>query len=144
MIRSEEMKLGNYFNCPREDQNPFRVDFIEGLNKDWAKVGMESPVFGEHPVLGIMKGHGLTWESKDLSGIILTHTLLARLPFKKYYESEWQVKYEHAEHPELVLLFKNGKVFFLKGGTHLMECKYLHQLQNIYYALTGVELNVNL
>lgn len=52
------------------------------------------------------------------------------------------------------LYFKNYDMDLCLGGTHYIlddfedittgECKYLHQLQNLYFALTGEELNVQL
>lgn len=47
--------------------------------------------------------------------------------------------------------FESGEILLVEGGvfiiTHLIEKKvirHLHQLQNIYYALTGKELDVSL
>ena len=38
----------------------------------------------------------------------------------------------------------NGKLFTLDIGEEQIELKYIHQLQNLYFALTGEELKIEL
>lgn len=42
-------------------------------------------------------------------------------------------------HPELYLNWNEGSIWI---GEYNTKCKYAHQLQNIYFALTGEELTI--
>ena len=118
MIQANELRLGNYFETPEQKEKVREISFSydEGVTfiNDW-NVSIIKP-------------------------IPLTEEILLKCGFEK----------------------KNGYVFrkigfILNGrkvkdsiGFHFIhyecttECSYLHQLQNLYFALTGEELNVEL
>lgn len=75
--------------------------------------------------------------------VTLTEEKLLKCGFKSYgteilYQDQLN-KLEAYKHP-----MKDGHGFALKGCYALPHVKYLHQLQNLYFALTGEELNINL
>jgi len=75
--------------------------------------------------------------------IPLTEEWLLRFCFKK-------VRYEKYAHEKLDKLkayphvIKDGYGFYIQGAYTLPNIKYVHQLQNLYFALTGEELKIQL
>jgi hypothetical protein len=76
----------------------------------------------------------------DFDLIPLTHEILKKAgfvsfedgwygltPFRKGYMWTWNIYDRH-----------------LQWNGNIVPCQYLHQLQNLYYALTGEELNIDL
>lgn len=103
----------------------------------------------EVEINGILRG-GFYIENTDLklqlnagdrfSPIPLTEEWLIKFGFKKsylYWRNKLSAKVE----------FKlQNMVWFYKGGclqSNYIEIKSVHQLQNLYFALTGVELEIN-
>ena len=142
MIQSNELRLGNWVNTPRKDHSPFRIDSIEYCTKDYCQVGMST----------IEGGHPLTWDNKDIDSISLTEDLIIRAGFIKA-----DSKYKYYYHPKTVLFaLQNvsdleGEIKIVVGRTSSfsfllisIEIKYLHHLQNVFYSLTGEELNIEL
>jgi hypothetical protein len=143
MIKPQDLRKGLYFNVPRKDQCPFRIDVIEHLSDNYAKVGMSSGMYklGEFE----MEGHPLTWELKDLEPIPLTEEWLLRMGFSRHHlnysngiiyilnvpnntEFEWGV------YPNML-----GSGFQIHQRQMLA---YVHTLQNIIHSLTGEELTI--
>lgn len=133
-LQANELRLGNYVNCPRQDQNPFRIDGIEFLNKNNCKVEMEwMPNF-----------HPLTWELKDLQPMPLTEEIVKKTGFVQQLEpSIWFKKPFHLNLDSTWWWCIDG-CFEGEEGSKWREVKHLHQLQNLYFNLTGEELDVKL
>lgn len=73
-------------------------------------------------------------------GVAITEEWLLKLGFEEEYRSEFTIKFTHADINEIG--YDWNKTFnwrFRFYGNHL-ECKYVHQLQNLYFAITGEEL----
>jgi len=81
--------------------------------------------------------------NKLIQPIPLTEEWLLRFCFKK-------VRYEKYAHEKLDKLkayphvIKDGYGFYIQGAYTLPNIKYVHQLQNLYFALTGEELKIQL
>ena len=85
------------------------------------------------------------FEFKHLEPIQLTEEILLKCGFEK--KQEW---YRHNEMKKYTI--ESGVIDLTKGryhirqyiskdkSLHLSDLKYLHQLQNLYFALTGKEL----
>jgi hypothetical protein len=132
MITTRELRTGLYFNVPRKDQCPFRIDLIEHLSDNYAKVGMSS---GTYKLAEIeMEGHPLTWELKDLEPILLNEQWL-RDKFKL--EPAGFGKYRYKDR----LIIKRGDFFYDYGSGKQFE--FVHRLQNFIYELTDTELSIN-
>lgn len=74
----------------------------------------------------------------DMQPIPLKEELLYKCGFRKDNNSG---KF-HAAHIEIC--FSNGESFGMTGNAPIYNLKCLHHLQNIYYDLTGIELEVKL
>lgn len=130
MITPNELRKGLYFNVPRKDQCPFRIDVIEHLDDNFAKVGMKSGIYKMGEIE--MEGHPLTWYLKDLDPIPLTEEIL---------EKVCQIKNRK--------LYLHGRIIINRSGEWYdyasdVKLKHVHQLQNFIFALTNEELNLNL
>lgn len=77
--------------------------------------------------------------------IKLTEEILLKSGFAEFYKSDFSVKLECIKNPIFEFVRRNDKDWNLriKGETH-KHIKYLHQLQNLYFALTGTELKIEL
>lgn len=144
-IKATDIRLGNYFNVPNREQSPFRVDEIEYLSQQRAKVGMSL----------IPCGHPLTWYLDDLSGVPLTEDWLLKLGFSS---EEYRDKSKHIGinfgQTDFTLVkpgsldFEHIKHFgfeFDAGGwPRLKQFEYVHELQNFFYCYSGEELEVKI
>ena len=92
-----------------------------------------------------IKDHKTFINAKDIYEIALNNNKHSYIPLTE----EWLVKFgfeiewiiSHKE--EYFNLFQKGDVYFYSADAHhhtSEEIKYVHQLQNLYFALTGKEL----
>ena len=87
--------------------------------------------------------------SEFIKPILLTETLLIKSGFELYYESQFCKRYELILNTEICYSFSNledyrGSVGFSYVGKVIQNIKFVHQLQNLYFALTGQELTIEL
>jgi hypothetical protein len=73
---------------------------------------------------------------EDIEGVVLTSEILEKCGFVKQNGYPYKFLYGY-------LRLRNS-VFFFKYHDIEIEILYLHQLQNLYFALTGEELNIQL
>jgi len=90
------------------------------------------------------------FEFKELKPILLTEEILLKCGF------EWSIQHQSYKHKNFKYVIDfynshpqfNSSVCFLnkehRSGENLICIHYLHQLQNLYFALTNTELTVNL
>lgn len=80
--------------------------------------------------------------------IPITEDLLLKAGFVQTYKSRWHTDYDADElgHGEIGVNFyhENNTIVFRFYGEHRTPLHFLHQLQNLYFALTGEELKINL
>lgn len=74
---------------------------------------------------------------KDIYPIELTHDLLIRSGFS---EKDGIYKYMYRELTEIFSTF--NEFFFRYDGKFIASCRYLHELQNIFFALYKEEIRV--
>jgi len=123
-MKASELRIGNFFNVPIKEQCPFRIDAFEYCSEKFIKVAQEVKLNG-------FEVHPLTWYGRDLKPIPLTEEWLIKLGAKKdkidntYYLSE------------LEIMLPN---FFRYKTSIISRIDYVHQLQNLYFVLTGEEL----
>ncbi len=117
MIQAKEVRIGNLVEFNGE------VFEIESISRDLPNIKLDSRGIGVVP-----------WVS--LNGVTLTEEWLVKFGF------EFNVDY---------VIFKNGfTICFEKQGSWLncflesigIEILYVHQLQNLYFALTAQELTL--
>ena len=70
----------------------------------------------------------------DVSPLFLTEEWLVKFGFEKPMNGSW------FSNDKLEIDLSNGFRVFLLGGVKSIEIKHVHQLQNLYFALTGEEL----
>ena len=140
-MKANELRIGNWVNTPNQNQNPFRVDYFDEL-KVYMKTGTyNAGAFGDIPF------HPLTWDISQLSPIPLTPEVLEKCGLSRDSEG-WFLSFDLKIYDPLV---RNGvgglsqndfKIVSILYGTKLFPIgiKYLHQLQNLYFAITGKEL----
>jgi hypothetical protein len=125
-MKANELRIGNYVNVPNYKQCPFRIDAFEHCSEKFIKVAQEV-------ILNGFEVHPLTWYGGDLQPIPLTEEWLLKLGAKKdkidntYYLSE------------LEIILPN---FFRYKTSMIRRIEHVHQLQNLYFALTGEELTI--
>lgn len=117
-MKANEIRLGNLFKCYNFDLT------IGSINKEY---------------VGHITNEG-GFLITDLEPIPLTEEWLVKFGF---YESETNGEYWL---PKLAFIKKNEYGFFVykirKGLTEISKFQYVHQLQNLYFALTGEELTL--
>ena len=80
-------------------------------------------------------------EFTDLKPIILTPQILQSCGVRHFIRDEWIIRYA-AGHVDFE--FIEGKLRLRQPACSHIQIKYLHQLQNLFFALTGQELTVSL
>ena len=92
-------------------------------------------------------------KSTKIHGLKLTENMLIDLNYYKQENTEWDGKHEvksepyyfdtqlpfHAPNRTSGIYVRNKKLYKL-GGSVYDELKYLHQLQNVFFVLTGEEM----
>lgn len=134
MMKASELRIGNCVNTPNPNMNPFIIEAIENH-----KVGGQNGI-----------GSFVYWGYDNINPIPLTEEWLVKMGFKAYlsgYKLANTLPYTE------VKIDKKGfytdkqlfsyELSYTKGRTRLYQSVFhLHQLQNLYYALTGEELTI--
>ena len=108
---------------------------IGNLVRDFS--GRETTVEGIRPNIGKVETDKMDEDIDLLKPIPLTEEWLLKFGFEKY---EFDHKENQYRFKERLLVIRKG--FFCDYGTSV-ELKHVHQLQNLYHALTGEELKIN-
>jgi hypothetical protein len=119
MIKANELRLGNYFlwKCkPKKVKHiwPYGVGITTEEGDDWTQV----------------------LEIEDIEPIPLTLEILEGAGFENWNKN----KYAN----NVICLTLNGDGFLYLANQRHVNLFYLHQLQNLYFSLTGEELNIKL
>ena len=137
-MKANELRIGNYVNVPIQEQCPFRIDAFEYCSEKFIKVAQEVKLNG-------FEVHPLTWYGGDLQSIPLTEEWLLKFGFRAKsinhnftIDSDVDFRISSAQR---VIETNERSSFYLesKFGTKI---NYVHQLQNLYFALTGEELTL--
>jgi hypothetical protein len=124
MIDIKELRIGNY--AKHNDAWSYRGFVSEGFlfqweDRDWYALG-ECTLFIE-----------------NVEPIELTEDILIKCGFVKTYEEHHFYSVKFSDYEQVNANIQGGVVYI-----HDREIKYVHQLQNIVYALSGNELNITL
>jgi hypothetical protein len=126
MIDPKELRIGNYYLSPQNEVERAAFVSIDSIS----------------PHRGFSPG----WTISKCEPIKITREWLEQFGFQKEYNSLNAFRYElYLEHNRW--LSDWGMVgFMLRGdndfGVFIYDIMYVHQLQNLYFALTGQELTV--
>lgn len=140
MIKANELRLGNYFH-PNSISNGIRIP----STAIWYKVGAINN-FGEIEVNDPHRKETLVFSTKEIDPIPLTPEILEKSGFKNQYEHYW------IKDKELLLTLDKfwwwtnywtpDDEFGIEALVPYKEISYVHQLQNLYFSLTGQELSI--
>lgn len=93
------------------------------------------------------------WGGHEYSGIPITEEILLKLGFEKgepatleertYIRFAHQLMYNRRE-TRIEYTMTEGAVHYCFFGEQFVPANFVHQLQNLYFALTGVELEIDL
>jgi len=124
MIKVNELRIGNW---------------VEYNNRLW-KVGSIT----DFPTIGVSDSNEECLLNEELSmPIPLTPDILEECEFIEIGSFLYKGKFSISLPSDDKLLWKNGRTYF--NSWNIGDApKYLHQIQNMYFALTGDELNVQL
>jgi hypothetical protein len=131
-MKASELRIGNYVNVPNYEQCPFRIDAFEHCSEKFIKVAQEVKLNG-------FEVHPITWYGDNLQPIPLTVEWLLKFGFKNNSMNTYNILLQgflleyNLQHNVVDAV---NKVHFNLN----IPVKYVHQLQNLYFALTGEEL----
>ena len=133
-MKANELRIGNWVKIPDKPEEiiiPCIEAKVQGIG-----------LFGNIEFLNTPQKKGVVWSVKSITGILLTEQWLKEFGFGKVrfnYEKEWLLLHKH---------MKRGTFDFLinephSNKLHITQLINVHQLQNLYFALTGEELTKN-
>ena len=128
-MKTKDLRLGNYVT----DNSGFTM-YVVGIYEDTVLLNFEG-------------NEGDVWEVKyeDLRGIVLDTELLIKSGFKKHPETiGWDRYSKDGVELSMAPLKSGNHVPVIRVNGEYTQIKYLHQLQNLFYALTQKELEINL
>ncbi|MDR3712419.1 MAG: hypothetical protein P4L51_06360 [Puia sp.] len=81
-------------------------------------------------------------EYQEIDPILLTPGILEKCGFRNFIREEWIVTYGNNSHADFE--FTSDGLRLRHPTPSRVSILYLHQLQNFFFAVTGLELEVNL
>ena len=139
MIKENELRLNNLVMVN------YKTDLLSKVT--WIQEGSINVTFDRQPDLV----NGIVCSVNDLISIPLTEEWLIKFGFNSQYKKGWigiDVKHSNGTTTDFVLSYPQRmgmwQTFFAfeYDGFRFVEIKYVHQLQNIYFALTNKELEL--
>jgi len=130
-VTDKEFRIGNLINYRIVDKMDERKEWLEVSEIDYDDLR----IFGiKHEM------------NEDYQPIEINEEWLMKFGFEKIIDNEFTLRYELKKDTrfDYFLPKHNLKTFGLRfqGSTFFDVVKYVHQLQNFYFALTGRELTV--
>ena len=130
-VNDKEFRIGNLINYRIVDEKDERKEWLEVSEIDYNDLR----IFGiKHEI------------NQNYQPIEINEEWLMKFGFEKIIDNEFTLRYELKKDPRFDYFFSkhNLKTFGLRfqGSTFFNVVKYVHQLQNFYFALTGRELNI--
>lgn len=123
MIKANELRIGNFLKY----KNINDLAIVEIIHKQH---------FDCRDEYGILTPNG------SYKPIPLTEEWLLKFGFKKIKNTPWYREYR-INKKNIVSFDKDDKEYsYFNLSSRLCTLKYVHQLQNLYFALTGAELTV--
>jgi len=120
---AKELRIGNLVHVPATNQNV--------------------PVTGISEYVGVVVNNALNWIGfDDIEPITLTEEWLERFGFEgKFDNKEYGISFGRMDF--FVTKSMHVRVRYDEGRSLIpLDCKHVHSLQNLYFALTGEELEL--
>ena len=136
MIKANELRIGNIVTAPvlpKSQDKCYHV--ITNIGDNYACM------------INLPDGFSQLMPFEDIEAIPLTEEILLKCGFDRW-ETEKAINYKLSNlmRFSFVQSGKNKGVIYLNiaGVLNFSDMKHLHQLQNLYFALTGKELKIKL
>jgi len=117
MLEAKDLRIGNYIMQDGE------VKYVQSLSRsinDWDRTN--------------------GFRTQDFQPIPLTEEWLLKFGFEYHNDTPHPNKVFRKLHTEGFIDLEQIKHYYYGGSFTSVECRYVHQLQNLYFALTGEEL----
>jgi hypothetical protein len=114
-MNANELRIGNWVLYPHTQLEPFRIEYPRQIE-----------------LAGIVQPIPLTPEILEAAG------------FEKDSPEGWYTIQPNPWSQKMQIFFPAGDVPHYADGAFSPNVQYLHQLQNLYFSLTGTELKVSL
>ncbi len=132
-MKANELRIGNWVNG---DDGPQNVAYLGETIGLWNSIGGTAK-YQHNPIL--------SHDIDNLKPIPLTPEILEKSGFVFYNNPNNTPSRIYKKDSDFRLCkFYNQNHFILWNYPYGKAIRYLHQLQNLYYALTGEELNIDL
>jgi len=136
MIEAKDLRIGNLVT-DEFYENFNTIITVHSINKEGVNLEIEDD--GNWAECA-QRWIGVEYKFDKLFGIPLTPEILEKCGFAKLPNCFDCERFHIAKEDEADYWW----CFFNKNGAFINKIKYLHQLQNLYFALTGEELTINL
>lgn len=134
MMGIEELRIGNYVEYNGCTGVVYAVH---------SPMPCEDEHFRDIGIVELVIGGIVTARIDEIQPIPLTEELLLKFGFEELYRSDFVVRYEIPQYPYIE--YKWTKSFewnMFIYGNKVDNISFIHQLQNLYYSLTGQELEI--
>lgn len=134
MLNEKDFRIGNLL----KDSLTGALLSVSDLNKEGSVIGFQVDDLWKFPLPD-------GWQAEPIP---LSNEILQDWGFEyKDYVNQDRDDIEWLEHPKMEgYSYRDGvfSIWMMRGRVELKNIKYLHQLQNLFHALVGEELNVQL
>lgn len=131
-MKANELRIGNWVYWGINIV-PIKSIHTESVLKDEVSVYIEVNEKLNHYCVSI----------NEITPIPLTPEILQKAGFSQQFDTlDWDLGYKFQINSHFILLSRNDTFYYIDAIN--TEVEYLHQLQNLYFALIGEELDINL
>lgn len=124
-IKAEDLRIGNYL-----DRNGLMQ--VTAIHKAKIKI---------YDHFNKMQ-HEYFFMADTFNGLPITEELLLKAGFERAFTHSVYPKYVHPDGLHQIAPREDGVFVYRVPGVSLVDIRYIHQLQNLYFALTGKELTL--
>lgn len=122
--------------------NQLRINNLVYYNNQHNEIGLvteiKTSLIPKIDYVGINNRIDVYYQTKHINPIPLTEEWLLKFGFdNKYNKDKFTII------PKGILNYKNGRTYFNSWTILEKQPDYVHELQNLYFALTGEELTLN-
>lgn len=130
-MKANELRIGNVLQSI-DGKTAYKILCFYGESTVLVDIGIiKTPTDDEHE------------ESlESLEPIPLTEEWLLKFGFELEYKSEFRIKYTSPTDASIGYDWHKMDVWGFRYFGKKIKCEYVHQLQNLYFALTGEELTI--
>jgi len=129
MIKTNDLRIGDYLIFDKKRSKITAIDLdLDGVSDE---------------IVADSNYRFIELKSGRVNGIQLTEEVLAEFGFTKEGKLSDKLDKWVAGHSKFILYFNGKHAGLITTLPTTVPCTYLHQLQNLYYTLTGLELTSN-